>query len=345
MEKHNEADFLKVLKMVSPGTALRAAIDDVQRSGRGGLIVINSDPLQTIIEGGFRLKTKFTHQKLVELSKMDGAVIVSENLKKILFANVMLIPDHQIKTKETGTRHKSAERTAKQAKTLAIAISERLKKVTLYYKNIKFELNNPEEILRRSTETLRILEKQRELYNEIITNLNVLEVTNLVTVSDVCSTIQRIEIILNIEDIIKKSLIELGREGLIIKMRLTELMKNIEQEKYLIIEDYFNEKSEKIVMLLNQIEFDDILDNKTLSEKLFQLTDEKHIHPQGKRILTKAGLHSTQIKSLIENFGSLSDIFNSDQESLNSIFSSDFAKEISFKLKSIKEKIMLGKNI
>lgn len=171
--KNNEAEIKKVepetsekvgiyeiLKLVSPGTSLRIALDDILRAGNGSLIVVMNDKIAEIIEGGFKVNCKFTHQRLSELSKMDGAVILSEDLKKILYANVLMIPDSSIPTNETGTRHKAAERSARQAGTIVIAVSERRKKITLYYSGLRYVLKNAEEILRRATETLQILESR-----------------------------------------------------------------------------------------------------------------------------------------------------------------------------------------
>ncbi|MBS3088881.1 diadenylate cyclase [Candidatus Pacearchaeota archaeon] len=135
-EKVSQEEFLSILKLVAPGTSFRTAIDGALKTGKGALIVIENESLLPIIDGGFRINCKFTPQKLIELSKMDGALILSKDMKRINAANVLLTPSSQIKSAETGTRHKAAERTAKQTKTLAIAISERRSEITLFYKNV-----------------------------------------------------------------------------------------------------------------------------------------------------------------------------------------------------------------
>jgi len=124
-------EFLSVLKLVSPGKSLRTAIDSIVDARKGGLIVVENSMVEGIIDGGFRVKTKFTPQKLLELAKMDGAIILSKDLRKILSANVTLIPTSKIPTQETGTRHKAAERTAKMTGTLTIAISERKNQIQI----------------------------------------------------------------------------------------------------------------------------------------------------------------------------------------------------------------------
>ena len=136
-KKDNEKEFLEILKMISPGTSIRSAVDDLLNARMGALIVFENELTQSITERGFRINSKFSQQKLVELAKMDGAIILSRDGKKILYANTLLFPSVEITTKETGTRHKAAERTAKQTKALVISVSERKNKVTVYWGNMR----------------------------------------------------------------------------------------------------------------------------------------------------------------------------------------------------------------
>lgn len=130
MVVEKEKTFIDFIKLISPGTLLRIVIDDVIRSGLGAMIVFDTDELHTqnLLEGGFRINSRFTTQKLFRLCKMDGAIIVSPDLKRILYANTLMTPDSSIHSAETGTRHKAAERIARQAHTFVIAISERKRK-------------------------------------------------------------------------------------------------------------------------------------------------------------------------------------------------------------------------
>ena len=140
-----------------------------------------------------------------------------------LSANTLLNPDVRLQTRETGTRHKAAERTAKQAKTIVIAVSERKNKISLFYGDINYGLENSSEILRRATETLQMLEKQKEVFNELLDSLNLLELRRIVSINDVGLVLQRTEIMKRIESIVKYYLIELGQEGVIVRMRMREL--------------------------------------------------------------------------------------------------------------------------
>lgn len=334
-----KSNIIEILKLVSPGTVLRMAIDDISRAEMGALIVVDSEKIKEISEVGFRVNSKLTAQRIVELAKMDGAIILSSDLTKILYANVLLVPDVNISTNETGTRHKAAERTAKQAKTLVIAVSEKRKKITLYHGNLKYILKNTEELLSRATETLQILEKQREIFNELISNLNVLEISGLVVVSDVCSVLQRMEIMMRTAKMIERYLIELGKEGIIIKMRLRELLKNVEKERGFILKDYHAKED-----VLNEFSFDDLLDAENIAQLLFLLASEEKVQAKGYRILNKMNLDKKNSSKILNNFENLDNILSADGARLREVLGEEaenFQKEFS----SLKEQIMMNKKI
>ncbi|MFH1801667.1 MAG: DNA integrity scanning diadenylate cyclase DisA [archaeon] len=339
-------DFFDVLKMFSPGTSIRSALDDILRARMGALIVIDNDRVFDIADGGFKVNSKFSSQKLVELAKMDGAIILSKDMKKILYANTLLTPDVNLTTKETGTRHKAAERTAKHADTIVIAVSERKNKITLYYGETRYEIERSSEVLRRTAETLQILEKQKEIYNDLMKNLNILEINNLVTMSDVCEVLQRIEIIRRISDVVKKSLIELGKEGIIVSMRLKELIKNLSKEREMILRDYFKSKYSKIDAALNSMNFDFLLETSNLSRILFEELHDKSISPRGIRILNKTNLLEKEIRALIFGLKTLNKILDAEKESLARILKSEPVAEALIRdLNDLREKILVGKRI
>jgi len=342
MEQEKKENLIDVLKLISPGSVLRTAIDDILRAGMGALIVLESPRIEELIEGGFKVNSDLTPQKIVELAKMDGAIILSSDLKKIVHANVLLIPDTRIPTNETGTRHKAAERTAAQAETLVIAISERRKKISIYHGNLRYILQSTEDILRRATESLQILEKQREIFDELLSNLNVLEISGLVVVSDICAILQRISMIMKVSAMIDRYLIELGKEGLLIKMRLRELLKNVKNERGFILIDY-NLGEEKIDVL-SEFGFDELLNIENIAGILFSSSPEEKIAPKGYRILNKTNLITDEINNLIKALENLDNILSAEPEKLNEILkekSEGFKKN----LESLKEQIMVGKKI
>jgi diadenylate cyclase len=341
-----QKDFMDVLKMVAPGTSIRVAMDDLLNAGMGALIVIDNGSLSSAYQRGFSIHSKFSPQKLVELAKMDGAIILSGNVKKILYANSFLSPNPEVTTRETGTRHKSAERTAKQTGAVVIAISERKKKITIYQGDKRHELKESSEILRRAAETLQILEKQKESFNEAITNLNLMELQRIVTVKEVCGVIQRFEIIKRISEIVKRYLIELGREGAIVSMSLKDLTNGLEREEELLLKDYFGANSSYAEKVLEKMDFDFLLEPFNISRMLFEELHDKQISPKGLRILSKTNILERYISSLIAHFQFLDKILLADDEELLMIFQNEgmlaFFKE---EIYSLREKLVVGKSI
>ncbi len=345
-EGKNERDFLEVLKIFSPGTAIRTSLDDILRAGMGALIVIDKEGLSSIMEGGFRINSRFSAQKLVELAKMDGAIVLSQDLKKILYANTLLTPSAKFQTKETGTRHKAAERTARQFGTIVIAISERKKKITLFYKDESYFLEDTSEILRRAAETLQVLEKQTDMFNDLLSHLNILEITNLTTMSDVCSVLQTLEMIRRISDIVKRYLIELGKEGTIVSMRLKELTRNLTRERDNILKDYFGNQYIETDEMLKSVNFDFLLETSNILRLVFGELHDEAIAPRGGRILGKMNLLEKDRDSLLETFGTLDKIFSADVSELKNVFKNEnLVNSFLTEIKSLKEKIMMGKKI
>lgn len=341
-----EKDFFDVLKMVAPGTSIRGALDDLLNAEMGALIVIDNGKTSQVVEKGFKIHTKFSPQKLIELAKMDGAIVISRDVKRILYGNAFLFPNPLITTKETGTRHKAAERTSKQTGAVVIAISERKRKITLYYGDKRHELKKSSEILRRASENMQILEKQRESLNETILDLNVLELQKMVTINDVSKVIQSFEILKRISEVIKKYLIELGKEGMIVSSRLKNLTRGLEKEEEFVLKDYFGQRYQEIQKALEKLNLDTLLETQDISDILFGNTVERKISPKGLRILKKTNIPERYIDSLIAHFGNLEKILSARYEDLMRVFQSegmvDFFKE---EMYSLREKISLGKKV
>ena len=342
----DKKEFLDVLKIFSPGTAIRTALDDILRAQMGALIVLEKENLSGILEGGFRINCRFSAQKLVELAKMDGAIILSDDLKKIIYANTLLTPSAKVATQETGTRHKAAERPANQFGTIAIAVSERRNKITLYFKNESYFLEDTSEILRRAAETLQILEKQVDMLNDLLSHLNILEITNLTTMSDVCSVLQTLEMVRRISDIVRRYLIELGKEGTIVSMRLKELTKNLSKEREKIIMDYFDSRYTEVDKTLENINFDFLLETSSVLRILFAELHDRPISPKGTRILGKTNIFEKDAEIIMEDFKTLDRVFNLDAESLRPLFKNEnLVDSIINEIRNLKEKILMGKKI
>ncbi|MFA7708106.1 MAG: DNA integrity scanning diadenylate cyclase DisA [Candidatus Pacearchaeota archaeon] len=334
---------LEILKKLSPGTGLRESLNDIVNGEMGAIILINNSNAANIFEGGFKVNCKFTPKRLSELAKMDGGIILSEDFKKILYVNALFVPDRSLITNETGTRHQTAEKVAKQTNGLVIAVSERRGTITVYYGGSRYILQNTEDLLRRASETLRILEKQREVFDELLINLNVLEVTSLVSIADICSILQRLEMISKMAQIINEYIVELGREGIIVRMRMKEVTKDIDKKREEIFKDYL-QKAAKARQFFDNLSFDGLLDAENIANLLFGDSSEKKIVPKGYRLLDKINLTEVELKNLIDAFKNLDGILEARDETLKKVLKN---RTESFKeeFNKLREQIMLGKKI
>ncbi len=344
MSAEKEKSFIDFIKMVSPGTALRNVIDDLIRAGLGAMIVFDNKALyeQNILEGGFRINSRFTSQKLFELCKMDGAIVVSQDLKRILYANVLVTPSDAIHSVETGIRHRSAERTAKQAHTFVIAISERRKKTTLYFGASRYYLKTTDDLLRNISSTLQVLEKQKEILTERISSLNILEMSELVSVVDVCRVIQRTEMILKISESIKRSFTELGKEGSIMHMRYRELLRGVEKAESEVLRDYANFSLKRAKTLLSNLTFEGLLDIESIARLVFEKPLEESISPKGYRFLSHLTLSVKEISQIVRTFKNIENILKLDSVDFEPILKNR-SMIIYEEIRRLREQVLSGK--
>jgi len=227
-----------------------------------------------------------------------------------------------------------------------MAVSERKRKITLYYKDESYFLEETSEVLRRAAETLQILEKQTDMFNDLLSHLNILEITNLTTMSDVCSVLQTLEMVRRISEIVKRYLIELGKEGTIVSMRLKELTKNMTKERDNILKDYFQNKYVETDEILKGISFDFLLETSNILRLVFGELHDGSISPRGTRILSKMSMLEKDRDMLIETFGTIDKIFNADSEELKNVFKNEnLVGSFLSEMRGLKEKIMMGKRI
>ena len=211
--RKKEDDLAQVLKLIAPGTELREGLENILRTNTGALIVVgDSQEVLNIVDGGFNINEKYSPSKLYELAKMDGAIVLSSDLKKILYANTQLIPSPTISTKETGTRHRTAERVAKQTGELVISISQRRNVITVFKNNFRYTIEEPTRILSKANQALQILERYKTAFDSRLSILNEYEFNDIVTLDNVINCIQRAEMAMMVVDEIKHSIYELGEE-------------------------------------------------------------------------------------------------------------------------------------
>jgi diadenylate cyclase len=290
----SEQTIIDVLKFIAPGTPIRDGIDNVLRANTGGLIVVGyNEKVKSIVDGGFEINCSFTPSYLYELAKMDGAIILNELGNKILFANAHLAPDPGVPSTETGMRHRTAERVAKQTKALVIAISQRRNIITLYQGNFRYVLNDIAVMLTKANQAIQTLEKYKVVFEQSVVNLSVLEFEESVTYSDFLQVLRRFEMLLKIKKELLAYLSELGTEGRLIRLQLNEILTELEETALLIIKDYAFEREVKarevLMRLQGMVSIDPIEDTillKALGYQGYVHLDEFKC-PRGYRILHK----------------------------------------------------------
>ncbi|HAX18594.1 MAG TPA: DNA integrity scanning protein DisA [Actinobacteria bacterium] len=329
MNVKEEELLLKCLKRVAPGTDLRLGIEYILQAKTGALLVLgDSEAVLKIANGGFYIGCNYGPAKLYELAKMDGAIILSTDTKRILYANTHLFPYPDIPTSETGTRHITAERTAKQTKELVISISQKRDAVTLYIENIKYILEEPRIILSKANQALQTLEKFKTGLDHLLQNLTVRELEGIVTLFDVASVFQKAIIVHKTAKEVNKYITELGTDGRLLKMQIAELMDNVEDSYIKIIKDYVTEDIKTDPLKLKDkilgMGSDEISDLESIIELLgYKKEDnpiEHNVHARGYRIISEViRLPQGIITNIINRFENLKNIMEADVEDLANV--------------------------
>ncbi|TCP52318.1 diadenylate cyclase [Tumebacillus sp. BK434] len=346
----------KILRFIAPGTPLRDGLENVLRAKTGALIVIGNSPqVMEIVDGGFSINCEFSSAGMYELAKMDGAIILSDDGKRILYANTQLNPDPSIPSFETGTRHRTAERVAKQTGHLVVCISQRRDVITLYQSNFRYTLKDIGVILTKANQAINTLEKYKSVLDQAMTNLSALEFEELVTLHEVALVIQRIEMVLRIKSEIRRYITELGTEGRLISMQLEELVSKVDEEAYLLVKDYCRDLDvtpHHILQELHALNSDDLLESNMLVRVLgysgnINITEEP-VSSRGYRILNKIPrLPQPVIENLVETFNALPRILTASIEELDDVegIGEVRARAIKEGLKRISEQVFIDRHI
>ncbi len=353
--KTKTAIINEMLQLIAPGTPLRDGIDNILRAETGGLIVVGYDEkLKKLVDGGFSIDCRFTPAYLYELAKMDGAIILNNEANRILYANTQLIPDTTIPSAETGIRHRTAERVAKQTGSLVISISQRRNVITLYKGNVYYSLKEIGVILTKANQAIQTLEKYKAVLDQDLTNLGALEFEDLVTVQDVAQVLHRIEMVLRIRREILNYVNELGIEGRLISMQLEELVGTLEFDANLLIHDYLKVaiEPEDVMKQLRMLTNEELLEESSVAKLLgFSTTDirnDEAITPKGYRMLHKIPrLPTLVIENLVEVFENLNGIANATIVELDEVegIGEVRARAIQAGLERIQEQVFIDRHI
>ena len=331
MRTGKEDNITGILKLIAPGTPIRDGLENILRAKTGALLLItdNTDVIREIVDGGFTINEEYSSSKLYELAKMDGAIVLSGDLKRILYANAQLIPSYEIPTCETGTRHRTAERTAKQTGEVVISISQRRNIITVFKGNDRYILEDTEVVLNKANQAIKTLERYKKVFDNKLNILNEYEFNDIVTLQNVLVAIQRAEMVMRIVEEIQRKIYELGSDGRLVSMQLEELIGGLEKEELLIIKDYIvpgkqKRTPEKVIKSLSELEYEELSKESTIAKllgyEIFDNYDEISVYTKGYRILSKIPrMPANIVENLVSSFKSFQHILAADIESLDDV--------------------------
>ncbi|CAM4484612.1 DNA integrity scanning diadenylate cyclase DisA [Paenibacillus tarimensis] len=358
MKESNQQEIMnQLLQLIAPGTPFREGLENVLRAKTGALLVVGYSPeVMEVVDGGFSINCDFSPNYLYELAKMDGAIILSEDLRRILYANTQLIPDSSIPSIETGIRHRTAERVAKQTGKLVVSISQRRNVITLYQGNLRYSLKDIGVILTKANQAIQTLEKYKAVLSQDFTNLSASEFEEMVTLQEVAGVIQRLERVLRIKTEIKRYVNELGTEGRLISMQMEELVGGVEEDAWFLLKDYVrdnvDDKIREIRAGLKKLSSEELLDVniiiKLLGYPAAGAMSEESVLPRGYRLLNKIPrLPIIIMNNLVERFGHLPHIVMATIEELDEVdgIGEVRARAIKEGLKRIQEQVFIDRQI
>jgi len=320
-------ELLSALAAVAPGTPLREGIDRILQASKGALIVIGDGPeVLNICSGGFLLDAAFSPQRLSELAKMDGAIILASDASRIARANVHLVPNPNVPTSETGTRHRTAERVARSIDVPVISVSEDMAIIAVYVGDEKHPLESIPRLLVRANQALQTLERYRDRLDAVTASLSALEGEDLVTLRDVVNVLQRTEMVRRIADEINADIVQLGVDGRLVALQLEELMGGVEDDRRLVMLDYFTPETEwhleNAMAALNNMSTEELLDSTAVGSTL-QLPGtvvdlDASVQPRGYRLLSRIPrLSEDIIHRIVQRFGTLQKIMRATVDDLD----------------------------
>ncbi|TDD95340.1 DNA integrity scanning diadenylate cyclase DisA [Jiangella asiatica] len=320
------------LAAVAPGTALREGLERILRGRTGALVVLGYDKtIEAMSTGGFSLDVEFSATRLRELAKMDGAIVVDRDCTKILKAATQLVPDPSIPTTESGTRHRTAERVAKQTGCPVISVSQSMRIVAIYVDDIRYVLEDAGQILSRANQALATLERYKLRLDEVSGTLSALEIEDLVTVRDVVAVAQRLEMVRRISVEIDGYVVELGTDGRLLSLQLDELVAGVDADRELVIRDYLPAPSGRrkrslgeAISALDTLSGADLLDLGAVARSLgFPGGGEQldaAVSPRGFRLLARVPrLPDSVIDRLVEHFGGLQKLLAASVDDLQAV--------------------------
>ena len=320
--QNNNSELTQLL----PGEPLRIGIDLIADKKTGALVVIGSSAkLDKISSGGIELiNCEYSPEMLSELAKMDGAIIVDELVTKILKANVHLNPSDTLNTTQTGTRHRTAERTAEETSLTVITVSEESSLVKVFTNSDTTELEEPSVILGRVNESLQSVDRMRRRFDDAVAELGELEIENSLSNQQVLEVIQRGELLTRLAKQVRSEALRLGGEAGLVLIQIDSLESGVTDTLNLVLKDHLPAKKYRNIAKatdeISRQSYEELNDINYLGSVLGKLPLDDLSTSKGYRVLARLpNLPENLHDSIIQKFKTLPKLLSSSPEKLYEI--------------------------
>lgn len=318
----------RALQSIAPGTALREGLGRIQRSHTGALIVLGyNDEIRALCSGGFDVDVPFTAARLRELCKMDGAVVIDPDHWRIRLANVQLLPDPSIPTTESGMRHRTAQRTARQTGVPVLSVSASMRRITVFMGDIHHVVEEPEVLMARANVAIDTLDRYTQRLDEVLQTLTVMELQASATIRDVATVLQRMEMIRRISTEITSFLDELGSESRLLALQMDDLLHGSASQRALVLRDYVSspEDVSRAELTLSELSGDKLVNlvdvANVLALGVFDVTDlDRVMNPRGYRALSLVPrIPWTVMKDVVGHWKTLPELLKASIDDLQEV--------------------------
>jgi diadenylate cyclase len=316
------------LAIVAPGTPLRDGLERIVRGSTGALIVLGFDAIvEDICSGGFELSASFSATQLRELAKMDGAIVLDQAATRILRAAVHLVPDPRLPTEESGTRHRTAERVARQTGFPVITVSKSMRTVAVLTGGERYVLEDSAALLTRAHQALATLERYKRHLDDAAAALTALEIEDRAAIGDIARVAQRLEMASRIAEEIAGYVVELGTDAGLLKLQLEELAAGTRRERELLLHDYGGAAAPAPGLdsdrALSGLSADDLIDLPAVAAAIgLGASDglDQHVSAKGYRLLGQIPrLPEAAVDGVVAEFGSLQKLLSASAEDLHRV--------------------------
>jgi diadenylate cyclase len=315
----------EALALVAPGQPLRQGLERILLAKRGALIVVGDDArVLSICTGGFLIDAEYSPQRLTELAKMDGAIIVSSDAARVARANVHLMPDPSVPTTETGTRHRTAERVARSIDVPVLSVSAAMGVITVYRHDQKHVLQAPGHLFDHVSQALHALQRFRQRFDIAVSALSALEIEDTVTLRDVTVVVQPAEILMRVAGELEPIFVELGEDGRLLRLQLEELLQGVDEVRHLVVRDYLQPDhgesdaskvvtEDKVLHALHRLSSEELTDARRVGLALglshAQSDPDASMEPRGYRLLNRLPrFPDLLVDRIVEHFSGLQKI-------------------------------------